>query len=92
MIVTNKIKIKNERGFHLSSVSKIATIAKKANGKVFILHQIKDGKKADAKDIFDMLSLGVYQGDEIRIAIQNDKDKKIKNEIGTLIKNGFLEK
>jgi len=86
--LSKKVTIINELGLHARSAAKIAEIAKNANSNVWI---IKDGKKADASGILEILMLECAKGSVITIKIDHPVDVEILNAIVALIKTGFGE-
>jgi len=82
------VTIVNELGLHARSAAKIAEIARNANSNVWI---IKDGKKADASGILEILMLECAKGSVITIKIDHPVDVEILNAIVALIKTGFGE-
>lgn len=80
--------IVNELGLHARSAAKLSEIARTAKSKIWI---IKDGEKADATSIIDMLTLACSKGTTVTIAADYPADIKILNRIEALIQNGFGE-
>ncbi|OQX09956.1 MAG: HPr family phosphocarrier protein [Desulfobacteraceae bacterium IS3] len=80
--------IVNELGLHARSAAKIAEIARTAKSKIWI---IRDGEKADAASIIDMLTLACSKGTTVKIAADYPADIEILNRIKALIQNGFGE-
>jgi phosphotransferase system HPr (HPr) family protein len=80
--------IKNELGLHARSAAQIAAIARNSKGNVWLM---KDGEKADASSIMDILMLVCEKGTKIRIIIEDSADTDILNAIVDLVDNGFGE-
>lgn len=80
--------IVNELGLHARSAAKVAEIARTAKSKIWI---IRDGEKADAASIIDMLTLACSKGTGVTIAADHPGDIEILNRIEALIQNGFGE-
>ena len=78
----------NELGIHARSAASIANLAKTAFENVWI---IKEGEKADASSIIDVLSLACVQGTEILLQVDDKSDINVLNEIYKLIETGFGE-
>ena len=78
----------NELGLHARSAAQIAKIAQNAKSKVWI---IKDGEKADASSIIDILMLACPKDSKITLKIEDCSDVKIFNEIVELVERGFGE-
>ncbi len=86
--LTRKVKVVNELGIHARSAASIANLAKTAFENVWI---IKEGEKADASSVIDVLSLACVKGTEILLRIDNESDTNLLNEIVELIESGFGE-
>lgn len=82
------VTITNDFGLHARSAAKIATLVKNVKSKVWI---IKDGEKADASSIMDILALACEKGSKITVKIDDPSDIKILNHIVELIESGFGE-
>jgi phosphocarrier protein HPr len=78
----------NELGLHARAAARIAELAVKAQGAVWI---IRDGEKVDATSIIDILTLGCPKGTEITFSADNESDLEILNDIVTLAEKGFGE-
>jgi len=78
----------NELGIHARSAACIANLAKNALENVWV---IKEGERADAASIIDVLSLACVQGTEILLQVDDISDINILNEISKLIEAGFGE-
>ena len=87
-IVQRTVRIKNDLGLHARSAAKIAEIAQNAAGNVWIE---KDGEKAAADSILDILTLVCEKGTEITITIEESDDRDILNAIADLVDSGFGE-
>jgi len=80
--------IKNELGLHARSAAQIAAIARNSKGSVWLM---KDGEKADASNIMDILTLVCEKDTKIRIIIEDPADNDILTAIVNLVDNGFGE-
>jgi phosphotransferase system HPr (HPr) family protein len=80
--------IKNELGLHARSAARIAEVARKAQGNVWVG---KDDLRADASNIMDILTLVCEKGTKIRIIIEDVADTQILNAIVDLVDNEFGE-
>ncbi len=78
----------NTLGLHARSATKIAKRAQNSKSKIWI---IKDGAKADASSIVDILTLACEQGSEITIKIDDQLDHEILNDLVKLVESGFGE-
>ncbi len=86
--LSRDVIIANDLGLHARSASKIVKLVQNATSNVWI---IKDGKKADASSIIDILTLASPKGSTITIAIEDRSDVGILNNLVHLIENGFGE-
>ncbi|MBF0224052.1 MAG: HPr family phosphocarrier protein [Desulfobacterales bacterium] len=86
--LSKKLTIKNPLGIHLVPATKIATIAKNAENKVWL---IKNNVQVDASKVLDILALICEQHTEISIKIEHYSDSKILYKLIELIENGFGE-
>jgi len=80
--------ISNKTGLHTRAAFKIVKIAQKAKYGVWIS---KEGQRADATSMLDLLTLYCPQGSTITVEIDNNHDNEIMNKIVYSIKNGFGE-
>ncbi len=82
------VTITNDLGLHARSAAKIAKLVQNVTSNVWI---IKDGKKADASSIIDILTLVCPKGSIITIKIDDQSDIRILNDVVQLIESGFGE-
>ncbi len=78
----------NPLGLHARSATRIAKRAQNSKSTIWI---IKDGAKADASSIVDILTLACEQGSEITIKIDDQLDHEILNDLVKLVESGFGE-
>jgi phosphotransferase system HPr (HPr) family protein len=86
--LSRHVIIPNDLGLHARSASKIVKLVQNATCNVWI---IKDGKKADASSIIDILTLASPKGSTITISIEDRSDLEILNKLVQLIESGFGE-
>jgi phosphocarrier protein len=86
--LSKHVTITNHLGLHARSAAKIAKLAQNGKSNVWI---IKDGKKADASSIIDILTLVCPKGSIITLKIDDRSDLGILNDLVQLIENGFGE-
>ncbi len=86
--ICRDVVIINALGLHARSATKIAKRAQNSKSKIWI---IKDGAKADASSIVDILTLACEQGSEITIKIDDQLDHEILNDLVKLVESGFGE-
>ena len=82
------VTIINDLGLHARSAAQIAGVVQNAAGNVWIL---KDGEKADASSIIDILTLVCEKGTKITVIIEDPADMDILNAIVDLVDSGFGE-
>lgn len=82
------VTITNDFGLHARSAAKIAKLVQYVKSKVWI---IKDGEKADASSIIDILTLACEKGSKITVKIDDPSNIEILNHIVELIESGFGE-
>ena len=85
-MLTISHKIKDENGIHARPAGLLASEAKKFNCEIFI---VKNGKRANAKKIFELMSLCVKGNDEINLEISGDDEKKAFDAIAIFLKNNL---
>ena len=86
--LSRDVTITNDLGLHARSAARIAALVHKVKSRVWL---IKDGEKADASSIIDILTLACPKGSKITIKIDDKSDTEILNNIVQLIENGFGE-
>ncbi len=83
-----RVQIVNQMGLHARSAAGLARIASKASGSIWL---DKDGQRADARDIMDMLTLVCGPGTEVTLLADDPADTWVLEEMATYIKDGFGE-
>ena len=86
--ISRQVIITNDLGLHARAASKIVKMVHNAISNVWIM---KDGKKADASSIIDILTLAGPKGSTITITIDDRSDLEILNNLVQLIESGFGE-
>ena len=86
--MTRDVTIVNHLGLHARSAAKIAKLAQEAGADVWLE---KEGEKADATSIIDMLGLVCPKGTVITLTIEDEKDRKILDALVELVQSGFGE-
>jgi phosphocarrier protein len=79
-----KVKIKNKTGLHARPAALFVETAKKFKSEVRVF---KENKSANAKNILQVLALGVDYGDEIILRISGEDEDKALKELVYLIEN-----
>jgi len=86
--LSRQVIIVNDLGLHARSAAKIAKLAQNVKSTVWI---IKDGEKADASSIIDILRLACPKGTRITLTIDDQADLGILNQLVQMIESGFGE-
>jgi phosphocarrier protein HPr len=86
--LSRHVTITNDLGLHARSAVKIAKLVQNVTSNVWI---VKDGKKADASSIIDILTLVCPKGSTITLIIDDQSDLGILNDLVQLIESGFGE-
>lgn len=79
-----RVKIINKSGLHARPAAKFVETAKKFKSNIIV---IKGEKEANAKNILQILSLGVDFGDEIILKVSGEDEDKALEELLNLLKN-----
>lgn len=82
------VTITNAFGLHARAAAKIAKLVQNVKSKVWI---IKEGEKADASSIIDILTLACEKGSKITLKIDDPSDLEILNKLADLVESGFGE-
>jgi phosphocarrier protein HPr len=86
--LSRDLTIPNRLGIHARSAAQIARIAQAARSKIWI---IRDGERADAKSVIDVLSLCCGQHTVITVEAADGADREIFQQIVELVESGFGE-
>jgi len=86
--LSRQVIIVNDLGLHARSAAKIAKLAQNVKSNVWI---IKDGERADASSIIEILTLTCPKGTKITLTIDDQADLGILNELVQMIESGFGE-
>ena len=79
-----KVVVANETGLHARPAASLVQFVKNYPGEVKI---IKDGKEANAKSIFNVMSLGIAKGTEITLIAEGEDEEKFVDELVDFIEN-----
>ncbi len=78
------VVIKNDTGLHARPAAALVQFVKNISGDVEL---IKDGKVANAKSIFNVMSLGVAKGTEITVRVGGANAEEDVNRVVEFIEN-----
>ena len=76
--------VKNETGLHARPAASLVQFVKNYPGEVTI---IKEDKEANAKSIFNVMSLGIAKGTEIKLIVEGDDEEKFADELVEFVEN-----
>lgn len=79
-----KVVVANETGLHARPAASLVQFVKNYPGEVKI---IKDGKEANAKSIFNVMSLGIAKGTEITLVVEGVDEEKFADELVEFVNN-----
>ncbi len=85
-MLTISHKIKDENGIHARPAGLLATEAKKFNSDIFI---VMGEKKANAKKIFEVMSLCAKGNEEIVISISGEDETKAFDALAIFLENNL---
>jgi phosphocarrier protein len=80
--------IVNELGLHARAAAKLAKVAQRADGCVWLQ---AGSERVDAKQVIDILTLAAGQGNTVRIEVDNASDGPVLDHIAELFASGFGE-
>nr|WP_281374440.1 HPr family phosphocarrier protein [Desulfoluna butyratoxydans] len=80
--MSRKTTVKSQLGIHARPAAMIAKAAAEAVGEVWL---VRDGEKADATSIIDILTLGCACGAEVEIEVEDASDRPVLDRIFELI-------
>ena len=83
-MLEKNVIIKNETGLHARPAASLVQFVKKYDESIEI---ILDNKVADAKSIFNVMSLGISKGTEITLRVDGENDEKTLGEVVNFIEN-----
>ncbi|WP_457753792.1 HPr family phosphocarrier protein [Thermococcus sp.] len=81
-MIEKRVEIKNKSGLHARPAAVFVETTKKFKSKITV---IKEGKSADAKNILQVLALGVDYGDEIVLQISGEDEEEAARELIDLL-------
>lgn len=80
--------VKNRSGLHARPCGMIARSADKFKSEIIIEAK---GKRVNSKSIMSLMSLGVKEGEEVKIIVEGSDEINAFNEIAGLFESGFGE-
>ncbi len=88
MVARFRVKIKNRSGLHARPAAIFVSACRKYKSSI-VIH--KENRSADAKNILQVLSLGIDQGDEIDIVIEGEDENEASKDIKHLLEKHLPE-
>lgn len=79
-----KVVVKNETGLHARPAASLVQFVKNYEGEVKL---VKDGKEANAKSIFNVMSLGISKGTEINVIVEGEGEKEYLDKVVNFIES-----
>ncbi|OQX62258.1 MAG: HPr family phosphocarrier protein [Desulfococcus sp. 4484_241] len=90
--LVRKVRIVNDLGLHARAAAKMAEIASKAEGNIWLTTRNQDkSQKVDATSVIDILSVACSKGTDITLEAESDLDAGILDELVRLVETGFGE-
>lgn len=83
-MVEKTVTVVNETGLHARPAAALVQFVKNIPGDVEI---VKDGKVANAKSIFNVMSLGISKGTEVTIRVNGEDEEENLNKVVEFIQN-----
>ncbi|MBF1054350.1 MAG: HPr family phosphocarrier protein [Parvimonas sp.] len=83
-MLEKNVIIKNETGLHARPAASLVQFVKKYDESIEI---ILDNKVADAKSIFNVMSLGISKGTEVTLRVDGENEEKTLGEVVNFIEN-----
>ena len=83
-MIEKNVIIKNETGLHARPAASLVQFVKKYDESIEI---ILDNKVADAKSIFNVMSLGISKGTEVTLRVDGENEEKTLGEVVNFIEN-----
>lgn len=83
------VRIKNKSGLHARPAGKFVKEASKFRSDVEV---VSKGRKVNAKSIMGIMSLGLSQGEEIKIVVNGIDEEEALQSLVDLVENEFDEK
>lgn len=86
------LTLDNEQGLHARPADLFVRRANEFNADIVVFNQTRDGsKKANAKSILGILSIGVRKGDTIRIVATGQDSEIAISQLGRLVQSNFQD-
>lgn len=83
-MIEKNVTVTNETGLHARPAASLVQFVKNYPGEVKI---VKDGKEANAKSIFNVMSLGISKGTEIKLIVEGEGEEEFADKLVDFINN-----
>lgn len=87
-MLSKEVQIINELGLHARCAAKIAGVACRARANIWLE---KEGQKADASSVIDILTLACGRGTKLKLLIEDESDLALLDQIAAMVEKGFEE-
>ena len=84
-MIRREIEIRAPHGLHLRVAAKIVHANKGSKAKVIFL---KDGQRADASSILDLLLLGAGENSKVQVTVDGEEEQKIIQNVVEILIDG----
>jgi phosphocarrier protein HPr len=84
-MISKEIEIKAPHGLHLRVAAQIVEANKDSNTKITF---IKDGQKADASSILELLLLGAGENSKIQVTVEGEDEQKAIQDVSEILIDG----
>jgi len=87
-VLSRNVVVVNDFGLHARSAAKIARTAKQARSGIRV---VRDGERADATSVLELLTLACEKGSTLTLEIDDPQDTPVLDELVHLVESGFGE-
>jgi phosphocarrier protein HPr len=87
-MITESLTIINKFGLHTRAAAKLVNIAQHYSSHI---HLVMQDKKADAKSIMNLITLGATCGSTLQLIIEGEDEVTARDAVTSLIQNRFGE-
>ncbi len=84
-MIEKKVIVKNESGFHAIPATQLTTFAKQFTD--CTISVCRDNEKANAKNLLNILSLGLKKSTEITLKVDGENEEEVINKMINFIEN-----
>jgi phosphotransferase system HPr (HPr) family protein len=84
-MISKEIEIKAPHGLHLRVAAQIVKVNKDSKTKVIFL---KDGQRADASSILELLLLGAGENSKVHVTVEGENEQKAIADVSEILIDG----